>query len=153
MNTKEKLRADVIVAQKAQNMSLVVTLRSLINAIQLREKELLRELTEIEVIGVLEKQAKQRKESMNAYYDAGQKDRYELEFDEYQIIMKLLPQQMDTDSLEDLIDESIAVIQSRQDAPLSMKDMGRVVSEVKKSIVAGTADMGEVSRIIKSKLS
>lgn len=105
------------------------------------------EVDDERLLVVLDKMCKQRRDSIQQYEDAGRTELADQEKLELNIIQEFLPAQLSVDELTALIDEAIASTGAE-----SMKDMGKVMGQLKAK-VQGRADMGEVSKAIKAKLS
>lgn len=147
MTLNERIQDDMKSAMKAQDAALLGTLRMLKSAIQNQQIALGHELTDVEVTGTLEKQAKQRRDSIDQYRAGGRTDLADKEASELAVIESYLPQKLDADALTALIEDAI------QEAGAStMADMGRVIKIVMGK-AAGSADGKQVSEIVKAKLS
>ena len=105
------------------------------------------ELGDADVVAILDKMAKQRKDSLEQHRSAGRDDLADQESYELDIIEAYLPSRLGESELAEIIDEAFASIQ-----PSSMKDMGKVMSVLRPN-VQGRADMGEVSQQVKSRLT
>jgi uncharacterized protein YqeY len=116
-------------------------------AIKQREVDERVTLDDAQVLAVLEKMLKQRRDSIAQYDAAGRTDLADRERFEVGVIEAYLPARLSEDELAALIDAAIATT-----GAAGPKDMGRVVAEVKAK-AAGRADMGEVSQRIKAKLA
>ncbi len=103
-------------------------------------------LSEEEEIDVLSKEAKKRKESLEAYQKGGREDLAQKEKQELEIIKKYLPEQLSQEEIEKLIDSAI-----QKTGASSIKDLGKIMAEVSKE-AKGKADMKAISEIIKKKL-
>jgi uncharacterized protein YqeY len=106
-----------------------------------------RTLTDAEIITVLSREAKKRREAAEAFGDAGRADKAALEKAEGEVIAKYLPEQMSEDEIKKLIDAAIA-----QTGASGPADMGKVMGVIK-SQVAGKADGGTVSGLVKAALN
>ena len=147
MQIREKLTADMKEAMKAKDQVRLEAIRFLQAAIKNREIELRPDpINQDEVLGVVKKMVKQRKESIDQYQAAGRQDLVDKEATELKIIEAYLPAQMSKDQIEKLVLETIAELKAS-----TIKDMGPVM----KSVIAksqGTADNKIVSELIKAKL-
>ena len=124
------------------------TLRFLQAAIKNREIELRpNPINADEVMGVIKKLVKQRKESIDQYQAGGRQDLVDQEAAELKILESYLPAQMGRDQIEKVVTEVIAALGAK-----TVKDMGPVMKEVI-ARTAGTADNKTVSEVIKSKLT
>mgnify|MGYP003526152357 CR=1 FL=1 len=105
------------------------------------------ELDESRVLAVIEKQIKQRKESIKAYEGANRQDLASKEQAEFEIISQFLPAAMTEEELDSVIEQTILAQQAT-----SIKDMGKVMNSLR-PIIAGRADPAQVSAKIKAKLA
>ncbi len=147
MSLKEQIMDDVKVAMKNKEGEKLQALRLIHSAIKNQEIEIRpKTISEEEVVLVLKKLAKQRKDSIEQYTNANRVDLADKEMAELKIIEAYLPTQMSAEKVESLIIEVI-----RETGSSSMKDMGKVMKIVlEKSL--GTADNKLVSEIVKAKL-
>jgi len=149
MSIKETLQADLTEAIRSRNEIVSGTIRMVLTAITNEEvsgKEA-RTLTDAEIITVLSREAKKRREAAEAFADAGRADKSALEKSEGEVIAKYLPEQMSEDEIKKLIDAAIA-----QTGASGPADMGKVMGVIK-SQVAGKADGGTVSGLVKAALN
>jgi uncharacterized protein YqeY len=149
MSIKETLQADLTEAIRGRNEIVSGTIRMVLTAITNEEvsgKEA-RVLTDAEIITVLSREAKKRREAAEAFGDAGRADKASLEKAEGEVIAKYLPEQMSEDEIKKLIDAAIA-----QTGASGPADMGKVMGVIK-SQVAGKADGGTVSGLVKAALN
>lgn len=143
---KERLSADIKTAMKAGDKERLGRLRMIHAAIKQREVDDRRELDDAATLEVLDKKAKQHRESIAQYRDAGREDLAGREEAELAVIAEYLPEPLDDASLDAMIDDAIAAT-----GAASMKDMGQVMGQLKPQ-VQGRADMGAVSARVKSRL-
>jgi uncharacterized protein YqeY len=141
-----KLQQMIGEAMKAQDAVRVSTLRLLSSAFNYEKIEKQHDLTEEEEVAVIRKQAKQRKDSIDAYKKAGAEDRASTEAAELKILQEFLPAEMDDAELDKLIEEAIKVVGAK-----TMADMGKVIGMVKSK--APSADGGRIAEVVKSKLT
>ncbi|WP_445115766.1 GatB/YqeY domain-containing protein [Acinetobacter sp. WZC-1] len=134
-------------AMRAKEMATVTVLRGLQAAIKQIEVDERIELDEGRVLAVIEKQIKQRKESIKAYEGASRQDLASKEQAEVEIISQFLPAAMTEEELDSIIEQTI----NAQNAT-GMKDMGKVMNSLR-PIIAGRADPAQVSAKIKAKLT
>jgi uncharacterized protein YqeY len=147
MSLVEKINDDLKNAMKAQDKERLNVIRMLKSAIQLASIELKHDLSDSEVIDVIAKQIKMRKDSISEFTKANREDlasQYQSEID---ILTTYMPEALSLEEVSKIIDEVIAEIK-----PDSIKQMGLVIKEVSPK-VKGRFDMGEVSKIVKDKLS
>lgn len=148
MEIREKLMADVKEAMKSKETLKLNALRFLQAAIKNREIELRpNPITSEEVMGVLRRSVKQRKESIEQYQAAGRQDLVDQEAAELKILEAYMPQQMGRDQLEKIVVEVIAALGAK-----TPKEMGAVMKEVI-ARTAGAADNKMISETVKAKLS
>lgn len=147
MVVRNKIMDDVKSAMKEKDQLKLNALRFLQAAIKNREIELRPQpINEDEVMGVIRKLVKQRKESIDQYQAANRQDLVDQESAELKILETYLPSQMGRDQVEKLVAEVIASLSAK-----SIKDMGPVMKEVI-ARAKGSADNKMVSEVIKSKL-
>ncbi|MBK9040554.1 MAG: GatB/YqeY domain-containing protein [Bdellovibrionales bacterium] len=147
MNLKEKILADMKEAMKAKDSHRLEVLRFLQSAVRYKEIELRPGLiNDAEIIGVVTKQVKQRKESIDQFEKAGRKDLVDKEKYELSVLEGYLPHQMNRAEVEEVVETVIKTLNAT-----SMKQMGAVIKEVLAK-TAGSADGKLVSEIVKAKL-
>lgn len=148
MEIREKLTADVKAAMIAKDSVKLGALRMLQAAIKNREIDMRPDpITHDEVMGVVKKLVKQRKESIDQFQQAGRQDLVDQEAAELKVLEVYLPAQMSREQIEALVTEVIASVGAK-----TVKDMGPVMKEViAKS--GGAADNKIVSEVIKAKLT
>ncbi len=148
MEIREQLMADVKDAMRAKDQLKLNTLRFLQAAVKNREIELRPiPITSDEVMGVIKKLVKQRKESIEQYQAGNRQDLADQEAAELKVLETYLPAQMGREQIEKVVTEVIAALSAK-----TVKDMGPVMKEVI-SRTAGAADNKIVSEVIKSKLT
>jgi uncharacterized protein YqeY len=133
-------------AMKAHDEVRLSTLRLLSSAFNYEKIAKQHELTDQEEIDVVRRQAKQRKDSIEAYKKAGAIDRAEKEAEELLILQEYLPPEMDESEVVKLVDEAIS-----QTGAKSMADMGKVIGMVKSK--APEVDGGHIAELVKQKLA
>lgn len=148
MEIREKVTADIKAAMIAKDSVKLGALRMLQAAIKNREIDMRPDpITSDEVLGVVKKLVKQRKESIDQFQQAGRQDLVDQEKAELKVLEVYLPAQMSREQIESLVTEVIAALGAK-----TVKDMGPVMKEViAKS--GGAADNKVVSEVIKSKLA
>jgi len=147
MTLKERISEDMKAAMRAGEKDRLGTVRLILAAIKQREVDERITLDDAQVLTVLDKMAKQRKESIKEFEKGGRADLVAKESAELVVVQSYLPQQLSATELDALIAEAIA-----STGATSVKDMGKVMGVVK-SKAAGRADMGAVGARIKAKLS
>lgn len=134
-------------AMKAKDSQRLEVLRFLQSAVRYKEIELRPGLiNDAEIIGVVTKQVKQRKESIDQFEKAGRKDLVDKEKYELSVLEGYLPNQMSRVEVEEVVEGVIKTLNAT-----SMKQMGAVIKEVLAK-TAGSADGKLVSEIVKAKL-
>ena len=148
MTTLKNQITDVLKAtMRAKEMGKLTVIRGLQAAIKQIEVDERIELDDTQVLAVIEKQIKQRKESVKAFEGAGREDLASKEQAEIEVLSQFLPEAMSEDELDSLIAQTITA-----QGATSMKDMGKVMNSLR-PIIAGRADPSAVSGKIKAKLS
>ena len=144
---KQLITDDMKLAMKAQDKTALKAIRMILGAIKQKEIDERIELDDNQVMSVIQKMVKQRKDSISQFSDAGRTDLVEVEEAELLIINNYMPKQLSQDEIE------AAVVKAISDTGAdSMKDMGKLMG-ILKGQLDGKADMGQVSQLIKSKLS
>lgn len=149
MGLKETLKADLTTAMKARDEVASSTIRMILTAITNEEvagKEA-KTLSDAEIITVLSREMKKRREAAEAFDAAGRADKAASEKAEGEIISKYLPAQMSEDEIKKLIADAIAKVGAS-----SPSDMGKVMGAIKGE-VAGKADGALVSSLVKAALA
>lgn len=145
---KNTLQKRINEAMKAKDDVKVMTLRMLSAAITNAEIEKNREdLTEEEEMAVVKREAKKRKDAIEAYGKAGALERAKKEEKELAILSEFLPEEMSDQDLKKIVEETVDEMNAS-----SMADMGKVMGVVMKKI-KGEADGNRVSALVKEKLS
>ena len=144
---KTHINDDVKAAMRSKDKERLATLRLLTAAIKQKEVDERIELNDDQIITVLEKMLKQRKDSIEQYEKAGRDELAEAERKEVTILQEYMPEQLSDAEVDALIDEAINATGAS-----AMKDMGKVMGMLKPKL-AGKADMGAVSGKIKAKLA
>ena len=147
MSLKIRLTDDMKAAMKSGEKQRLGVIRLINAAIKQREVDERIMLDDAQVLAVLEKMLKQRKDSITQYEAARREDLAQVERDEVIVIQSYLPQQMSPDELASEVAAAIAVAGAQGPA-----DMGKVMAVLKPRI-AGRADMGQASAMVKQKLS
>ena len=147
MTLNEQIMSDMKAAMKSQDVQLLSTIRMLRSAIQNQEIAQGHELSDAEVLATLEKQGKQRRDSIEQYRAGGREDLATKEAEELTIIESYLPKKMDSAALEQIVDAAIA-----ETGATTMSDMGKVIKVVMEK-AAGAADGKTVSEMVRGKLA
>jgi len=147
MSLKTRINEEMKAALKAKDARRLGAVRLALAAVKQREIDDRKELSDAEVIGVVEKMIKQRRDSIAQYTAGGRKDLADQEQFEIDVLAAYLPQQASAAEVEAVIAEAIASTGAKGAA-----DMGKVMGQVKAKL-AGRADMGQVSARVKARLS
>lgn len=143
----DKIKKDLINSMKEQDKFKLSVLRMLKSSIQKEEINKKSELTDDEVLNVIKREVKVRKVSLEEYLEYNRNDLADNLQKEIDILKTYLPEELSHEELLKIIDEQFHIIN-----PMCMKDMGKVIKAVS-SIVGTRADMSEVSKIVKEKIS
>jgi uncharacterized protein len=134
-------------AMRAKDPARLSTVRLALAAVKQREVDTRTELGDAEVLAVLEKMIKQRRESIAQFEQAGRNDLADAEKAELAVLSAYLPQQLGDAELDQAVAAAVA-----EAGASDVKDMGKVMALLK-SRLAGKADMGKVSGRVKAKLA
>lgn len=146
MSLKDRILDDVKSALRARDKPRLGTLRLITAAIKQREVDERIALDDDQVVAVLEKMAKQRRESIDQFERAGRSDLVATESAELELIRTYMPEPIDLAALTGLVDSALV-----ESGAKSMRDMGKVMG-ILKPRVQGRADMSQVSALVKSRL-
>ncbi len=147
MSLKEQITEDMKNAMRAKDTARLGAVRLLLSAMKQREVDERIELADADVISIIEKMLKQRRDSITAFESANRTDLADIEKYEVSVLKTYMPKQLSDDELNQIITQVIT-----DSGAQGAKDMGKVVGLVK-PLVAGVADMGKVSGLIKARLS
>jgi uncharacterized protein YqeY len=134
-------------AMRARDAARLSAIRLILAAVKQKEIDERTELGDAEVLAVLEKMVKQRRESIAQFEAAGRTDLAEAEKFELGVLSGYLPQQLGEAELRKEVDAAVA-----ESGASGIKDMGKVMALLK-SRLAGRADMGKISALVKARLS
>ncbi|SIO93300.1 GatB/YqeY domain-containing protein [Vibrio spartinae] len=143
----DKLKEEQKFAMKAKDKIRLGTIRLAMSAIKQREVDERITLTDDDIVAVLTKMVKQRRDSVAQYESAGRQDLADAESNEITVLKEFMPQALTDDEVLQLIDDAIIASGAQ-----SMQDMGNVMAVLRPQI-QGRADMGKVSGLVKSKLT
>lgn len=146
MTLKARITEDMKTAMRAKDSARLGTIRLLLAGIKQREVDERIELDDTQVIEVIEKMLKQRRDSISQYKAANRQDLVDVEEYEVGVLQGYLPQPLTEAEVSAILDKAIADTDAA-----GMKDMGKVMTVVKPQIV-GRADMGKISGLIKARL-
>lgn len=146
MTLIERLKDEQKAAMKAKDKPRLGAIRLALSAIKQREVDDKITLNDDDVLAVLTKMVKQRRDSVAQYEAAGRQDLADVEHAEISVLAEFMPQPLTEEEISALMDEAIAAT-----GAASMQDMGKVMGVLKPQI-QGRADMGIVSKLVKTKL-
>ena len=147
MNLRETINQDVKTAMKAKETKKRDALRLLTSAFKQIEVDERKELSDDDVIKIIQKEVKKRNDSATQYRDAGRDDLLEIELTEIAFYNVYLPAQLTDDELSSAVKEVIAKV-----GATTMKDMGKVMGMASKEL-AGKADGKRINECVKSLLA
>jgi hypothetical protein len=147
MSLKDRVTEDMKSAMKAKETARLGAIRLLLAAIKQKEVDERIVLDDTQVIAVIEKMLKQRKDSITQYEAAKRQDLADAEKFEVEVLTAYMPQAMGADEVAAIVAKAVADCGAKAPA-----DMGKVMALVKPRI-AGRADMGEVSKLVKARLA
>lgn len=147
MSLKIRLRDDMQAAQRSKDKPRLGVIRLIMAAIKQREVDERTELDDEQVLVVLDKMTKQRRESIEQFRQANRTDLADKETFELELIRTYLPAALSAEELNRLIDQALS-----DSGAESMRDMGKVMGRLKPQI-QGRADMSAVSAQVKQRLS
>ena len=144
---KTRLQDDMKSSMKGGDKKRLGVIRLMLAAIKQIEVDERIELDDTRMLAVFDKMAKQRRESISHYSDAGRDDLVAVEQAEIEIIQEYLPEALSESEINDLVEQSIVAT-----GAATIKDMGKLMGVLKPQL-QGRADMSKVSQLIKSRLS
>ncbi len=146
MTLKERVTEDMKAAMRAKDAARLSAVRLLLAAMKQKEVDERVELADADVLSIIEKMLKQRRESIAQYEKAARQDLADQEKFEIGVLSAYLPQQMSQAEVEQAVAAAVA-----ESGAADVKDMGKVMAILKPKL-AGRADMGKVSGLVKAKL-
>lgn len=146
MSLRQQITEDMKAAMRAKEAQRLGAIRLLLAAMKQREVDERIELSDEQVVAIIEKMLKQRRDSISQFEAAGRQDLADNEKFEVAVLQGYMPQALSDAEVEALVVAAVA-----SSGAAGVKDMGKVMAAVKPQ-VAGRADMGKVSVLIKSKL-
>lgn len=147
MSLRERITEDMKTAMRAKDTPRLSAIRLLQAAIKQREVDERIELDDAQVVAVIEKMIKQRRDSISQYEAAQRNDLADVEKFEVAVLQAYMPQALSEAEVEQAVVDAVAA-----SGAAGVKDMGKVMAAVK-PLLAGRADMGKVSALIKAKLA
>ena len=147
MNLTQQIREDMKTAMRAKDSVRLGAIRLLLAAIKQREVDERIELSDADVIAVINKMIKQRRDSIIQFEAAARQELADIEKFEISVLQTYMPQPMTEAEVEVAVSEAIA-----SSGVQSAQEMGKVIALLKTKL-AGRADMGKVSALVKARLS
>lgn len=149
MALRERITEDMKAAMRSGEKERLATIRLILAAIKQKEVDERRELSDADVIAIVEKQVKQRRESIAAFEQAGRTDSAAQEKAELAVLQEFLPQAATDEEIDAAIDAAVAEVTAQGAA--GGQAMGKVMGLLKQSL-AGRADMSDISKRVKARL-
>jgi uncharacterized protein YqeY len=146
MSLQETISAALKGAIRAKDRAAITSLRLLLTAMKVREKETCRSLRDNEILAVISSQIKQRREAIEQFRKGGREDLVQAEESELRVLQGYLPEQLSEEDLAKVIDGIIADV-----GAVNAKDMGKVMKAAMAKL-AGRADGRTVNALVKAKL-
>ena len=146
MSLKAQISEDMKNAMRAKDSARLGAIRLLQSAIKQREVDERIELSDQDVIAVIEKMLKQRRDSIAAYESANRQDLADVEKFEVSVLQNYLPQALSDDEVSALLEKVVS-----ETGASGIKDMSKVMAVIR-PLVVGRADMGKISGLIKTRL-
>ncbi|HEY5612756.1 MAG TPA: GatB/YqeY domain-containing protein [Lysobacter sp.] len=152
MSLKQRLTDDMKAAMKSGDKASLGVIRLMLAAIKQREVDERIELDDAQVLAALDKMVKQRRDSVSQYEAAGRTDLADIEKAEIVVIDRYLPAKLDEAAIIQAIDAAVAQVSSESGGATSAADIGKLMGVLKPKL-AGQADMGLVSKLVKQRLA
>jgi uncharacterized protein YqeY len=147
MSLKQQISDDMKNAMRAKETARLGAIRLLLAAMKQREVDERIELSDADILAIIDKMLKQRRDSISQYEAAGRQDLADVEKFEMSVLQTYMPQQLSEAEIEALLTQAIASC-----GAASPQDMGKVMAILKPQL-AGRADVAKVSGLVKAKLS
>jgi len=147
MSLKQQITEDMKTAMRAKDMARLGAIRLLLAAMKQREVDERIELSDADVLSIIDKMIKQRRDSITQFEAAGRQDLVDVEKFETSVLQGYMPQQMTEAEITAAVAEAINASGAK-----SPQEMGKVIALLKPRL-AGRADMGKVSALVKAQLT
>ena len=147
MSLKAKITEDMKAAMRAKDAPRLSAIRLLLAAMKQREVDERIELSDADILGIIEKMLKQRRDSVTQFEAGGRQDLADVEKFEIGVLSGYMPQQLSEAEIAGEVAAALAAAGAK-----GMQDMGKVMAVLKPRL-AGRADMAKVSSLVKAKLS
>jgi uncharacterized protein YqeY len=146
MSLQETINAALKEAMRSKDQAAITSLRLLLTAMKVREKEVCRALRDDEILAAVSSQIKQRREAIEQFRKGGREDLVQAEENELRVLQSYLPAQLSDEDLVKTVDEIIAEV-----GAVSARDMGKVMKAAMAKL-AGRADGRTVNALVKARL-
>lgn len=147
MSLKQQINEDMKTAMRAKDAARLAAIRLLLAAMKQREVDERIELNDADVLAIIDKMMKQRRDSFSQFEAAGRKDLADIEQFEMSVLQGYMPQQLSVAEIDAAIEQAIST-----SGAASAQEMGKVMAILKPEL-AGRADIGKVSGQVKARLS
>ncbi len=147
MSLKHTITEDMKTAMRAKDTARLGAIRLLLAAMKQREVDERIELTDTDVVTIIDKMIKQRRDSISQFEAAARQDLADVEKFEVGVLQTYMPQAMSESEVDAAVNAAIASSGAK-----SPQEMGKVIA-VLKPVLAGRADMGKVSALVKARLA
>ncbi len=144
---KERLQKDLVESMKEHNKNKIDVIKLVKAAIQMEEINLKKELNDEEILNIITKQVKMRKDAIDDFKRANRNDLVDSYNSEIEVLNEYLPKALTKEEIEEIINEAFDIVK-----PSGQSDMGKIMKEISPKL-KNRADMKEVNLIIKEKLS
>lgn len=150
---KSRLQTDLTAAMKNREQVRLAALRMVLTGVTTEEVsgDQARELTDDEVLRVVTREVKKRKEAAEAFAAAGRPERAQAELDEAAVLSEYLPKQLDDAELDALVSQAVAEVTEQLGAPPTQRQMGQVMKAANTRI-AGRAEGARIAAAVRAKL-
>lgn len=147
MSLKGQINEDMKTAMRAKDSARLAAIRLLLAALKQREVDERIELSDTDVLSIIDKMMKQRRDSLSQFEAAGRQDLAAIEKFEMSVLQGYMPQQLSAAEIDSAIEQAV-----NGSGAISAQDMGKVMAILKPQL-AGRADIGKVSAQVKARLS
>jgi hypothetical protein len=144
---RDRILKDIMTAMKSQDKERLSVLRMIKGAMQLEEINKKKELDDNEMVALISKQVKTRKESIVEFEKGNRQDLIDQANAEIAILNEYMPEQLSDEEIEKIIDEAIAEVN-----PTGPSDMGKIMKILSPKLT-GKADMSNVSKLVREKMA
>ena len=152
MSLKDQITEDMKSAMRAKDSERLLAIRTLLAACKQKEVDERVVLDDVAIVAIIDKQVKQRKDSIAAFEGAGRQDLVDKEKAEMTVLQGYLPERMSADETVAAVQAIVAELGAELGRAVGPGDMGKVMGAVKTRL-AGKADMGQVSAAVKAALA